>query len=114
MEFEFIKDYSYGRITIGGRTYNNDLILLGKNIESDWWRDEGHMLQKQDLEKVIDYQPDLLIIGTGTNGNMIVPEKLSENLEFKVKSYLTKNAVKEYNKEIENSKKVAAAFHLTC
>jgi len=114
MDSEFIDNYSFGRIEINNETYTNDIILLGKKIIPNWWRERGHRLAKKDLEKVVNYQPDILIIGTGNSGRMSVPKSLPKDLDFKVKSYPTEKAVKKYNQEIKNDKKIAGAFHLTC
>ncbi|MBD3214430.1 MAG: hypothetical protein GF311_17595 [Candidatus Lokiarchaeota archaeon] len=114
MKSKFIEDYQFGRIEINNKTYTNDVILLGKEVLPEWWRERGHSLAKKDLEKVIDYNPDVLIVGTGNSGRMTVPRDLPKKLNLKVKSYPTKTAVKEYNKRLENGKKIAGAFHLTC
>jgi len=114
MDSEFIKDYSFGRIEINNHSYSNDIILLGKEVIPDWWRERGHSLSKKDLEKVIDYDPELLIVGTGNSGRMSVPSNLPKELDFKVKSYPTAKAVEKYNKELRDDKKIAGAFHLTC
>ncbi len=114
MKSEFIDDYKFGRITILNKTYYDDIILLDKKVEPKWWRKEGHNLSKEDLNKVLDYSPELLIIGTGDSGLMKVPPELTKNLNFEVISLPTSEAVKKYNSEIKGNKKIAGAFHLTC
>ena len=114
MSSEFISDYEFGRIIIENKTYTNDIILLGKNVKPKWWREKGHNLVKKDLKGIIEYEPELLIIGTGAYGMMKVPSNLSEILNIKIISHPTKEAVKKYNQEIKSDKKIAGAFHLTC
>ncbi|MFX1257431.1 MAG: Mth938-like domain-containing protein [Promethearchaeota archaeon] len=114
MSSEFINNYEFGRIVIENKSYTDDLILLGRNVKPKWWRKSGHSLDKKDLEKILDYKPDLLIIGTGTYGMMKISSKLSKKLNFKIIAYPTKEAVKKYNQEIKGEKKIAGAFHLTC
>ena len=114
MSLDFISEYSFGRIVIESKIYINDIILLGEKIKPKWWRKTSHSLIKEDLENIIDYEPDLLIIGTGAYGMMKVPSKLPKELDFKIIATPTKEAIKRYNKEIKGVMKIAGAFHLTC
>ncbi len=111
---QYIEDYSFGEITIAGNAYSNDLIILGKEIIQNWWRKKGHTLLKQDLKKIIEYQPTLLIVGKGYYGRMNVPADLIKDLNFKIRSYKTAEAIRRYNKALEKNKRIAGAFHLTC
>ncbi|MEJ2278262.1 MAG: MTH938/NDUFAF3 family protein [Candidatus Lokiarchaeota archaeon] len=114
MSVDFIDNYKFGKIQIKNKNYTEDMILLGKKIIPNWWRESGNNLNESDLQKVINYNPDLLIIGTGNMGNMIISQKLIKNLSFKVKCYKTTKAVEKYNVALNKDKKVAGAFHLTC
>jgi len=109
-----IEDYSFGKIVIDGEHYNNDVILLGEKVIDGWWRETGHRVIKDDLKKVLDYDPDILILGTGNSGRMKVPSELLKKLEFRVESYPTMKACDRYNKLIKSDKKIAGGFHLTC
>ena len=111
---EFIKDYEFGRITIENKTYTSDIIILGTNVKPKWWRERGHNLVKEDLREVIEYGPELLIVGTGAYGMMTVPTDLSKQLDFEILAYPTKEAVEKYNQEIKREKNIAGGFHLTC
>ena len=110
----FIEAYSFGSIIILGKTYQKDVLLLGKQVISDWWRERGHKVSIEDLKEVIEYQPELLIIGTGQSGKMKVPSDMDQELGFPVKSYPTGDACKNYHRELERGTRVAGAFHLTC
>lgn len=82
-----IDSYSFGSITVKGRVYNQDLIIFPDRIKSNWWRKQGHSLGRQDLDEVIDYRPEVLVVGKGVSGLMDVPAS-------------TKNALKKYSIEI--------------
>ncbi len=110
----WIESYSFGKIVIDGVTYRNDVILLGRTVKSGWRRKKGHRLNMVDLNDLLEYEPDLLIIGTGSSGMMIVPEEVVEDLDFTVEYYPTKRASDKYNKELKKGTRVAGAFHLTC
>jgi hypothetical protein len=114
MSSQFIEKYNFGKIIINGKAYANDVILLGEKIIPNWWRKKGHNLLKQDLEKIIEYKPQLLIIGKGNNGRMRVPNALHKKLEFNIESYKTDRAVRRYNQALEEGIRVAGGFHLTC
>lgn len=107
---------SFGKITIDGETFNSDVIIYPNRVQASWWRKEGHRLQVADLTEVIDERPEVLIIGTGHNGLMEVPEETlhvlrQEGIEIHVEK--TTRAVELFN-HMPEDKKVMAALHLTC
>ena len=111
-----ITDYSFGNITIDGRTYTKDVIIFPDHVFSPWWRKEGPLLQSPDLEDIMNAKVTVLIIGTGYYGAMQVPEKIldylrSNNIEAHVEK--TKEAVGLY-KEILSKSPAVADLHLTC
>jgi hypothetical protein len=111
-----ITSYSFGSITVDGRTYTSDVIIYPGRVEASWWRKEGHSLQPVDLEGVVRAKPDLLIVGTGSSGMMRVPGETigfleSRGIEIQVAS--TTRAVELFN-NAPQGKTVVAALHLTC
>ncbi|MFX1572751.1 MAG: MTH938/NDUFAF3 family protein [Promethearchaeota archaeon] len=114
MTSEFIKNYQFGSISLENETFYEDIILLGKSVIPNWWREKGHHISKEDLKYVLDYAPELLIIGTGNSGLMNVPLELTKNLNFEIISLPTQEAIQLYNQEIKGNRKIAGAFHLTC
>ena len=77
----------------------------------------SHKIKKQELEELSQGQPEIIVIGTGTNGAArVAPEAENwvkgENLSLVVQpSY---NAVTRLNELVEQKKKVAALIHITC
>lgn len=111
-----ITHYSFGKITIDGKTYNSDVIIYPDHVNPSWWRKEGHLLQIADLKDIINVKLPVLIIGTGYYGTMKVPEETLNYLksnEIEVYIENTQKAVKLYN-EISSKKPTIAALHLTC
>ena len=109
-----IQHYEFGKIIIDGKTYTHDVKIKKDKIE-DWWREEGHVCSINDIKDCVDEKPDVIIIGTGHDGVMKVPEDTIEflkdnNIEFVIDT--TGNAVKRFN-ELEG-KNIIGAFHLTC
>ena len=111
-----IESYSFGKIVIDGKTFTSDIILYPDKVHDSWWRITGHLLQKEDLKDVIQYKPDILIVGTGADGLMKVPEETKKFVETKGIQLIvkeTEEACKTYN-ELKDKQKIVAAFHLTC
>jgi len=111
-----IDSYKFGNIVVDGDSYNSDVIIYPDRVDYKWWRKEGHLLQKDDLSDVINYEPEVLIVGTGDPGLMQVPEETIRFLKSKGIQLIvdnTENACKTYN-ELKKNKKVIAALHLTC
>ncbi len=118
-----IEHYSFGTITINGRTYNSDVIIYPDKVNSSWWRKAGHNLEVSDLRDVIDAGPQVLVIGTGAMGLMRVPKETILHLESKsieVHVEQTGRAVELFNilrSEVRHGGKertIIAALHLTC
>ncbi len=117
----YIKDmkithYSFGKITVDGKTYTSDVIIFPEHVNSSWWRKEGHLLQIADLTDIMSAGLPVLIIGTGFYGTMEVPKKTLEYLKSnKIEVYFdnTQKAVNLFN-EISSKKPTIAALHLTC
>ena len=111
-----IESYDFGQIVINGKRYTSDLIIFLDHIKDSWWRREGHHLSMDDLKEVVQAKPEVLIVGTGFHGFMNVPNEVKEyfvtkKIELIVEN--TKDACKTYNR-LAKSKRVVAAFHLTC
>ena len=113
-----IEHYSFGTITINGKTYTSDVIIYPGRVDSSWWRKEGHKLQIVDLNDVINAKPEVLVVGIGYSGLMAVPEETISYLEskgIKVHVARTKEAVDLFNNLQKKKDKVSiAALHLTC
>jgi len=111
-----IEYYSFGRITIDGKTYTSDVIIYPERVDSSWWRKQGHSLHIEDLKDIIPAKPEILVVGTGNTGLMVVPEETMSYLKSKgieVHVVRTDKATELFNK-FQKDKKVIAALHLTC
>ncbi|MEM0024216.1 MAG: Mth938-like domain-containing protein [Thermofilaceae archaeon] len=113
-----VEAYSFGRLKLGGRVYERDLIVTPSRILSDWWRREGHLLTLEDLADVAETEKiDSVVIGTGYSGAMEVLDEVLEHFRRKsVEVYVanTRKAVEIYNELVKAGRRVLGAFHLTC
>jgi len=111
-----IERYHFGTIMIDGKSYHQDVIIYPEGIYHNWWRKEGHKLYFPDLSPIQNIPLDVLIVGTGAFGMMVVPEDVQIKIKKIIKELKilkTGDAVKIYNK-LRNTERVAAALHLTC
>lgn len=111
-----IDSYEFGSIVIDGRTYRSDLLIWPGHLKSDWWRQEGHLLQVPDVFEVLASEPEVLVVGTGAYGNMAIDPELSAYLKDKGIDLLaqpTREACRSIN-ELAGQRRLAAALHLTC
>ena len=112
-----IDSYQFGEIVIDGKKYDQDIIIFEKEVFSSWRRQEGHLLSKEDLSKVLEKKPEILIIGSGAAGFMKVPDGVKNFIEtqgIECLVFNTKEACEKFNKLKSSGKKVVAALHLTC
>ena len=114
-----IDSYSFGEIVINGKTYTHDIILCGDAVYPEWWRKSGHALSLDDLTTVLDFNPSLLIIGTGAMGVMNVPSFCQTALRERgiaITVEKTGRACTIYNRLLEEKreKRISAVLHLTC
>lgn len=112
-----IDSYRFGQIVINGSTYTNDVLILPDSILPDWWRSQGHRLDADDLQPLLDERPDLLIIGCGASGMMKVPSETIETLKqygIQIETLNTDQAVNRFNQLNQQGRRPTAALHLTC
>jgi hypothetical protein len=112
-----IAKYRFGRIDIDGRSYHSDVIVTPERIIDSWWRKDGHRLAVDDLEEIVAARPDILVVGTGFFGRMVVSEEVRRYLEargIRVLEARTAQAVEDLNNLQAQSGRVVAALHLTC
>jgi hypothetical protein len=112
----YIESYSFGRIRIAGTDYVKDVIIYPDHVEPSWQRRFGHRLMPVDLESVIRFKPDAVIVGCGNSGALMVPDETIDFLEDKgirVHVARTGDAVRMFN-SLPKCDRLVAALHLTC
>ena len=110
-----IESFSFGQITIDGKTYYNDVVIYPDHIQSEWWRKEGHNISAEDVDKLLTIKPDILMVGTGYGG-LKVPIETEDYIKSKGIELIvneTEKICKTFN-ELSKSNKVIAALHLSC
>ena len=112
-----IEQYSFGRMTIQGRVFADDVLICRETLVSPWWRKQGHVVQVKDLEPVLAHKPDVIILGQGQPGQMKASRVLVDHLQalgIDLIQKPTQEAVQIFNRRIGQGDHVCGGFHLTC
>lgn len=119
-----IEEYRFGAITIDGKTYNNDVEVHWNEEVSPWQQKERHIIGLEDIARALGQDPEVIVIGTGEQGQASVTEELKEAINQKgvelivdITEQATKtfNVIKEESVEEEGRQaKVVGLFHITC
>lgn len=111
-----IESYQFGEITIDGKRYDFDLVLLPDGRIVPWQYKERHKATEEDtLGFVEEIQPQIVIFGTGDSGlfEASAAERAIQEKGIEVLTEPTGVAVEAYN-DLSRRKKTLAFFHLTC
>ena len=113
---KLIDSYDFGTIIVDGKKYHSDVIIFADHVKPNWWRKDGHLLQMEDLDEILNEKPHTIIIGTGAYGAMKVSETVIKHLKEKNINVMIQNtyeAVETYN-NLASKEGVVVALHLTC
>ncbi len=112
-----IEEYEFGRIVIQGKLYTSDVIVHKNGVEEGWWRKEGHKVCMDDIKRILNLKPEIVVFGTGAYGRVKVEDDVIEYLKKKgIDVYVLKTAeaVKLFESMLKQGKNVVLAAHLTC
>lgn len=111
-----IDSYQFRTFIIKGKEYNRNIKLFDKEVREYKYIPE-HTLVLDDITDLINYNPLVIIIGTGAYGLMKLSKEISEYIErrrIRLVVQKTADACKTYNQSLKEGKKVAAFMHNTC
>lgn len=117
MKMVEIESYSFGRVVIDGEVYTDDVLVFPDRVKDGWWREEGHSVCMEDIQEVLEHDPDTFIVGTGSSGRVSVPEDFRKELEsrgIEVRKMKTAKAKDVFNRLVDEGKDIVAGLHLTC
>jgi hypothetical protein len=117
-----IDQIGWGQITVNGKEYHQVLIIGEEVFERDstlLHRLFGttHKMSDLELKKLLEGKPEVVLIGSGWDGLVEVNQRLgteTQKLGIKMIVLKTTEAVEEYNKLVEQGKKINALIHTTC
>ncbi len=116
-----IDRYNFGFIVIDGKQYLHDVLILPdgtvKERESSKAGFGSHKIVWGDVAKIVNEQPQVIVIGTGASGCV----KLSLDAGVKLRKANLNllvlpsfKAVEKFNQLTQEGKRVAALIHITC
>jgi hypothetical protein len=118
-----IQQLRWGQFVINGQIHSKD-EGVGKDIRmiclevSAWMERPGHELRIESITGVNGFGIDTLIIGTGVNGMINVPQEVKDKiLQSEIKSLVvekTPDACRIFNEFTHQGIKVALNAHGTC
>ncbi|MFW6081550.1 MAG: Mth938-like domain-containing protein [Desulfosalsimonas sp.] len=112
-----IENYRFGSMRIDGITYSRDLKIINNEVKPDWRRKNGHVVTRDDVADILEAEPEILVLGKGSPGQMKPEPQLESELEkkgIKLIARPTEEAAYEFNRLLQDDRKIAAGFHLTC
>ena len=113
-----IEEYHFGTIKIDGITYRNDIrISPSGRILPEWWRENGHRVEIEDVQDILEDGVEIFVLGKGKPGLMKASKALQKYLMERNIMLIEESslkAVQRVNKLFADGNKFAAGFHLTC
>ncbi|MCP4115926.1 MAG: hypothetical protein GY737_11065 [Desulfobacteraceae bacterium] len=113
-----IENYSFGTMVINGKSYTSDLLISSSSgIHPSWWRKQGHRVEVEDIEAVLDDNTTQVLLGQGQPGRMIASDRLKTYLAARKIQLIeepTPTAIKRVNALLDTDEAFVAGFHLTC
>ncbi len=112
-----IQEFSFGNIVIDGVSYASDIKIIRRKVVPNWWRKSGHRVESDDIQDIMKDKPEILVLGKGQPGQMAATKELRNILSknsIELIEESTPQAIKTFNRLIQEGKNVAAGFHLTC
>lgn len=69
-----IQAYHEDAISINGRRFEQSLVVAPQHLQPEWPVDSMEQLSAEQLQKLVDLQPEVIIIGTGKQIRFPHPE----------------------------------------
>ena len=108
----FIRSVSVRGIQVVDDYYDSSIIVSTSQVIADWPVNSVETITEQQLEKVLDLQPELVLIGTGARQAFLPPRQMmffySRNIGIEVMT--TDAACRTFNVLAAESRNVVAAL----
>lgn len=111
-----IEKYTFGEFVIDGKKYKSNVVLINGEVKVGRYLVE-HELMIDDFTEIINSHPEIIVIGTGADGVVDVPNEIAEFIESKKIKLIvekTAEACLTYNSLLKKGKKIGAFLHNTC
>ncbi len=116
-----IDKLSFGSIVIDGKKHRKDVLIFAdgtvKKRKGGLLIFGSHNIKKEEIEELAQGKPEMIIIGTGTDGKASLAagvENWAKEKNLNLTVQLSYEATATLNELVEQKKKVAALIHITC
>ena len=109
----FIKNYENHSLYIDDKIYSNNVLVTSAAVEN-WDLNDIDSLHINDFKNVLDCEPEIIILGTGSN--LVIPTSNIindiQNRGIGFEFMITESACKTFNLLVSENRKVTAALIL--
>lgn len=107
-----IKAYEPGWIQINKEKHFHSLLLMPDRLLTDWPVNEADQLTKEHVLELVQYEPQLLLVGTGEQHKIIHPKIFASLMELGIgyEVMSTGAACRTYNVLLSEDRRVLAAL----
>ena len=116
-----VNSFKFGSIVLDGKKYSRDVFLFPdggiRKRKGGFWKFDSHSIRREEIEELVKSTPDVLIVGTGTDGAAKLNQDADAFLKgSEVESVVipSQEAVDKFNELSAQGKHPAALIHITC
>ncbi|UCB43785.1 MAG: hypothetical protein JSV77_03820 [Dehalococcoidales bacterium] len=116
-----VNSFKFGSIVLDGKKYSRDVFLYPdggiRKRKGGFWKFGSHAIKREEIEELVNTAPDILIVGTGTDGAAKLNPDAGAFLKgSEVESVVvpSQEAVERFNELSSQGKRPAALIHITC
>ncbi|MEM7821791.1 MAG: MTH938/NDUFAF3 family protein [Candidatus Aenigmatarchaeota archaeon] len=112
-----INSLEFGNITINNKKYDKDVIISYKGLVKEIQTQIRHLISKKEFSSILSEKPEVIVVGTGIEGDMEISsdvQKIAEQKGILLLSFPSLEAIKKFKQLYESGKKVVAYIHITC
>ena len=112
VEKNIFSGYGSGYVVVNNKKYENSMITMPDKIIADWQASTVENLTEGHFELLIPYEPEIILLGTGTTLRFPSPLVTKNLLESKIGIEVmdTNAACRTYNILMAEGRNVAAAL----
>lgn len=111
-EKNIFSGYGPGYVVVNNKRYENSIITMPDNIIEGWQAHTVEQLTEEHFELLIPYEPEIILLGTGTTLRFPSPVVTKNLLKLKIGVEVmdTNAACRTYNILMAEGRNVAAAL----
>jgi len=116
-----VNDSRFCSIVIDNKKYSRDILVFPDGRveprQGGLWMFSSHAIRRKELERLLEGEPEVVIIGTGTSNKARLSaeaENWAKERKLKLTVLPSYEAIARLNELADQGRKVAAMIHITC